>query len=139
MIEGENELKESTTPQHLRQFLFDHVTSYDELATLLLLQQKPDVASTIEETASALGLSTEACQLALENLAVRGLLVLGEEKFRFAPANNDLAATVEQLQCFYREDRFAIVQLMTTNAMDRVRAAAVDRFGLQQRVSAKSR
>jgi DNA-binding IclR family transcriptional regulator len=129
----ENELKEPPTLQLLRQFLFDRVTSYDEIEALLWLQKNPGHASTITEIASALGLSRAACLLALENLAAQGLLALGEEKFRYAPANEELAAAAEQLRRFNSEDRFAIVQLMTTNAMDRVRAAAVSRFALPRR------
>jgi hypothetical protein len=49
--------------------------------------------------------------------------------FSYAPANKQLAYAAEQLQRAYAHDRFAIVQLMTTNAMDRVKAAALDRLG----------
>jgi hypothetical protein len=132
-------LKEPTALRDLGQFLFDHVASYEELEALLLLQQGPDVAWSIEETAGVLGLSTDACRSTLESLAAHGLLVVGGATFRYAPANGDLAAASVQLQRAYTSDRFAIVQLMTTNALQRVRAAALGRFGaLQQRDDPKS-
>jgi hypothetical protein len=136
-------MKDRTTFQDLREFLFDNVATYDELEVLLLLQRQPELDWTISTAAQALGLLADPCQVALENLAAHGLLVLGGNPitFRYAPASRELGETAEQLQHAYRTDRFAIVQLMTTNAMDRVRAAALDRLGgaLQLRDAKKPR
>ena len=136
-------MKDRTAFQDLRQFLLDNVATYDELEVLLLLQRQPELDWAVNAAAQALGLPTEACQVALENLAAHGLLVLGRNPvtFRYAPASKELAEAAEKLQRAYRKDRFAIVQLMTTNAMDRVRAAALDRLGgaLQLRDSKKLR
>jgi hypothetical protein len=115
----------------LRQFLFDNVTTYDELDVLLLLQGQSELDWTIITVAQALDLPTDPCRVALENLAAHGLLVLvgNRATFRYAPVNRELNVAAEQLQRAYRNDRFAIVQLMTSNALDRVRAAALDRLG----------
>lgn len=138
-----SELKERTAFQDLRQFLFDNVATYDELETLLLLQRQPALDWEANAAAQALGLPVDQCQTALESLAARGLLGRGEGPgtFRYAPASKDLAQAAEQLQRAYLKDRFAIIQLMTTNAMDRVRAAALDRLGgaLRLRDSKKRR
>jgi hypothetical protein len=124
-------LKEQTTFQDLRQFLFHYVATYDELEVLLLLQGQAELAWTINTVAQELGSAAETCQVALENLAARGLLVLSGNSttFRYAPASKALNDAAEQLQRAYRTDRFAIVHLMTTNAMDRIRAAALERLG----------
>ena len=124
-------MKEQTAFQDLRQFLFDNVATYDELEVLLLLQGRSELDWTINTAAPALGLPAEACQVALANLAAHGLLALrgNPTTFRYAPASKELGDAAELLQRAYRKDRFAIVQLMTTNAMDRVRAAALDRLG----------
>lgn len=136
-------MNERTLFQDLRQFLLDNVTTYDELEALLLLQRQPSVDWTSVAAAHTLALPVDHCEVALENLAARGLVVLAGNPvaFRFAPASKELAEATEQLQHAYRNDRFAIVQLMTTNAMDRVRAAALDRLGgaLQLRGSRKLR
>lgn len=134
-------MKEQTAFQDLRQFLFDNVATYDDLDVLLLLQGQPEVDWTIQAAAPVLGLPAEACQVALENLAAHGLLVLGgnPSTFRYAPASKELGDAAELLQRAHRKDRFAIVQFMTTNALDRVRAAALARLGgaLQPRYSKK--
>lgn len=124
-------MKDRTHFQRLRQFLFDNVASYDELETLLQLQRQPGLEWTPNAATRALGLPLEQCKTALENLAAHGLLVMGGNPvtFRYAPASKELAEATEQLQRAYDKDRFAIVQLMTTNAMARVRAAALERLG----------
>jgi DNA-binding IclR family transcriptional regulator len=137
-----NELKEQTAFQELRRFLFDNVATYDDLEVLLLLQRRPELDWTVNAAAELLGLSTDACQQALETLAAKGLAAIGGSfTFRYAPASKELAASAQQLQRAYVDDRFAIIQLMTTNAMDRVRAAALGRLGeaLQLRDTKKLR
>jgi len=136
-------LKTPTDFQDLGQFLFENVATYDELEVLLLLHREPERDWTIDATAPALGLQAEACQAALQTLAAHGLLVLGRRPatFRYAPASQPLDEATERLQRAYTEDRFTIVQIMTTNAMNRVRAAALDRLGgaIQLRDGRKSR
>lgn len=124
-------MKDQTAFPDVRQFLFENVATYDELEVLLLLQRRPEVDWTVTTVAQALGLLADACQVALENLAAHGLLCLGENPrtFRYAPASKELGEAAERLQRANGEDRFAIVQLMTTNAMERVRAAALDTLG----------
>lgn len=142
LIAHENALNERTSLQDLRQFLFDHVCTYDELEVLLLLQRRPELDWTVKTAAESRGLSTDACRQALEALAARGLLAIrGSGTFRYAPASKELAASTRELQRVYLDDRFAIIQLMTTNAMDRVRAAALGRLGdaLQLRDAKKPR
>lgn len=136
-------MKDRTAFQELRQFLFDNVATYDELETLLLLRRQPALGWEAGAAAQALGFPVDQCEAALENLATHGLLVRGGDPiaFRYAPASRELAEAAEQLQRAYLKDRFAIVQLMTTNAMARVRAAALDRLGgaLRLRDSKKPR
>jgi hypothetical protein len=127
---------------NLRQFLFDHVTTYDELEVLLLAQRKPAVYWSAATAAETVGLSTEACRVALERLAARGLLVGHSSRaaFRYAPNSQTLATGAKQLQLEYGKDRFAIVQMMTANSMVRVRGAARNLSeALQQREHRKAR
>lgn len=131
-----NESKEGTL-QTLRRFLFENVTTYDELEALLLIQRQPNTHWAASAASQALGLPEDRCEAALENLAAHPLLVLigNPLAFRYAPASKELAEAAEALQKTYRVDRFAIVQLMTDNAMDRVKTAALERLAgvIQQR------
>lgn len=142
MSREERTLTESSALGNLRRFLFDHVTTYDELEVLLLTQREPAVFWSAVTAAESVGLSTEACRLALEHLAARGLLVghTTRAAFRYAPNSHTLATGAEQLQLEYGKDRFAIVQIMTTNSMVRVRGAARNLSeALQQREQKKAR
>jgi hypothetical protein len=124
-------LKERILLQELRQFLLENVSSYDELEALLLLQSQPHVAWLPATAAQSLGLRRDQCEAALENLAAHGLAVVmgNPATFRYSPTSKPMANAAAQLQMVYRKDRLAIVQLMTTNAMDRVRASALDKLG----------
>lgn len=123
-------MKDSATSD-LQRFLLENVANYDELEALLLLQRQPALDWDASAAAEAVGLPLEQCEAALESLAGRGLVAVGgpPPTFRYAPASRGLAEAAEQLRQTYAADRFAIVQLMTTNAMDRVRAAVRDRIG----------
>jgi DNA-binding IclR family transcriptional regulator len=136
-------LDERSPFEGLRRFLLDHVATYDELEVLLLVQRHPEVDWTAAAAAERVGLPTEASRAALESLVEHDLLVRhgNPTMYRYAPASNALAVSAEQVQLAHRRDRFAIVQVMTTNAMDRVRGAAIRRLGeaLQLRDSKKNR
>jgi hypothetical protein len=127
----ERALKDRTAFEDLRDFLFDHVATYDELETLLLLQRQPALDWEVNATAQTLRFEVDRCEVALENLTTNGLLARSGSPvtFRYAPASKALAEAAERLQRAYLKDPLAIVQLMTTNAMDRVKAAALARLG----------
>lgn len=134
-------MNESSAFDGLRQFLFDHVASYDELEVLLLLQRQTERHWSAAAAAEQLGLPIATCLTALENLAAQGLLVHhgNPASFRFAPGSKDLALGTEQVQRAYRSSKIAIIRIMTTNAMARVRARALRRLeeALQVRDSKK--
>jgi hypothetical protein len=137
MSHRKHESNAASAVEDLRRFLFDHVTTYDELALLLLAQRESEVYWSATSAAESLGLSTEASRVALESLTARGLLVgnSSQTAFRYAPNSKTLATKADHLRRAYGDDRFAIVQMMTANAMLRVRGAAARNFGeaLQQR------
>jgi hypothetical protein len=124
----------SELPAGLSLFLRDHVTSYEELETLLLLARMPEAAWTSSQIAEKLNVaSVETVEAALDALRAGGQLVRGEPEarpklFRFAPANDNLRGLVADLQRAYQDSRFEIVQTMTANAMQRVRSSAARRL-----------
>ena len=122
----------STEPSldHLQQFLFDRVTTYEELEILLLLQRKAGQAFSVAGVAKELGASTEDCRAALQNLERQGLLTSAEEppRFRYAPSDSVLAQRVEELAAAYQDQRILVIQMMSRNAVARVRTAAIHTF-----------
>jgi DNA-binding transcriptional regulator PaaX len=122
----------STEPslEHLRQFLFERVATYEELEILLLLRRKEGQAFSVAGVAKELGASNEDCRAALQNLERQGLLASAEEppRFRYAPSDSVLAQRVEELAAAYQDQRILVVQMMSGNAVARVRTAAIRTF-----------
>jgi hypothetical protein len=115
--------------EYLQAFLHDSISSYEELETLLLLVRERDRGWTDEEVADALKVPVDGISLAFEGLAaVDGLLQVetqaAHRRFQYAPQSTMLRQVVEELVTAYSEQRLAIVQLMSANALARVRSSA---------------
>lgn len=120
----------SDPSEALQAFLRDSISSYEELEALLLLVRESGRSWTAGEIARALEVEVEGIVSALNQLAaVEGLLNVddqsGQRRFQFAPKSELLPPIVEELATAYAEQRLAIVRLMSTNALDRVRSAAI--------------
>jgi hypothetical protein len=123
-------LSDEPCVEHLRQFLFERVPTYEELEILLLLLRKEGQALSVAGVAKELGASGEDCQAALQNLERQGLLARAEDppRFRYAPSDPVLAQRVEELAAVYRDQRILVIQMMSGNAVARVRTAAIRTF-----------
>jgi hypothetical protein len=124
-------LTEDPALDELRRFLRDYVSSYEELEVLLLLHSQPEHIWRVAEILAELKVSGESILPALRQLEARGLLssVPGEvDRFAFAPEKESLRHQVEQLATAYQSKRLAVVQIMSTNAVDRIRTAAIHTF-----------
>jgi len=124
--------------EELRLFLRDNVSSFEELETLLFLARAPRRAWPVADVAAALSLSDDAIRTAVAGLP-SSLLV--REEGASAPvcryaAGPDLQPVVERLLRAYDERRVVILQIMSANAMERVRSAAArhlaDAFRLER-------
>jgi hypothetical protein len=119
--------------EFLQAFLHDSISSYEELETLLLLVRESERSWTDEELAEALKVPVDDMTTALDQLAaVEGLLEVDSQarqrRFQYAPKSKLLRQVVEELAIAYVDQRLAIVQLMSANALDRVRGAAARRL-----------
>jgi hypothetical protein len=124
-------LPEDPSPT-LREFLREFVSSYEELEVLLLLARgaRPWSAA---ELAEALSARDDVIAAAAESLVQTGRLVEsttvgGQRRFAFAPHSAELRERVAELDRAYVERRLAIVQIMSANAVERMRGAAIRRF-----------
>jgi hypothetical protein len=94
----------STQPSdQLRAFLREYVSSYEELEALLLLVRHAERAFSDSE---------------------RG----GAAYYQFAPKTVQLAELSRELLQLHTEQRLTLVQMMSANALERVRAAAMRRL-----------
>ncbi len=119
--------------EFLQAFLHDSVSSYEELEALLLLARECDRSWTDQQLADALKVPVAGITSALDGLAaVDGLLQVDTQaaprQFHYAPKSKMLRQVVEELATAYSEQRLAVVRLMSSNALDRVRSSAMRRL-----------
>lgn len=120
----------------IRAFMLAYVDSYEQLEILLLLHREAREAWPAPGVADALRIPLPSAAASLDELAARGLLRRegGSEGYRFAPADPSTADVVARLAVAYDERRVAVIDLMSANAMDRIRKSALRTFAEAFRV-----
>jgi DNA-binding transcriptional ArsR family regulator len=118
--------------ERLRYFLRDHVSGYEELQALLLLAREAGQDWTESEVAESLNVPVELVSSALESLLSTGMVEVVRRgnltAFRYAPKTDILRGAVVELQRAYSEQRLTVMQMMSANALERVRTATLRRF-----------
>lgn len=121
----------SDLPDDVRALLHEHIESYEQLETLLLLRRERYEQWTGEALAARLRVHPELIESALVHLKASGLVdATGAAPTRFAyrTASSVLDATVGRLQSEYSERPILIIQLMSANAIERLRTATLHTF-----------
>lgn len=119
--------------EQLREFLRDHVSSFEQLQALLLLAKDARRAWSPEEVAASTGVPLEQMENALDELAQSGHLLAASSQGRtrlysYAPVGSSTPELVSQLARAYEEQLLAIVRMMSDNALERVRSTAARRL-----------
>lgn len=130
IAKGVGPLPESL-PTAVRAFLRDHIESYEQLEILLLLRRRPGEALTARALMDRMELPRDTVEESLDGLARAGCVTAGArsgEPVRYAPRDATLAATIDGLAAAYEDSRLAIIKLMSANAIERVRSAAIHTF-----------
>lgn len=116
-------------PDEVRDLLSERIETFEHLEVALLFGRDPNVARKADAIATDLHLPTAVVDDTLDRFASSGLLAKSE-----GPAGRDYscrpeaAATLAALAEAHERDRAAIMQLMTTNALNRVRTSALRAF-----------
>jgi hypothetical protein len=118
--------------ERLRLFLRDHVPGYEELQALLVVAREAGQDWTESEVAESLNVPVEPISSALDSLVSTGMVEVVRRgnltAYRYAPTTDILREEVAGLQRAYSEQPLIVMQMMSTNAMERVRTAALRRF-----------
>lgn len=126
-VSGTDEL-----PEDVRALLQEHIESYEQLELLLLLRRERYEEWTIAGLAARLHVREELIRAALERLKAAGLVATAgatpTPRFAYRPASSGLDAAAGRLDREYAERPIRIIQLMSANAIDRVRTAALHTF-----------
>ena len=119
-------------PEDVRALLHEHIESYEQLEVLLLLRRERYEEWTVEGLATRLHVREELVGSALEGLRADGLVTATAAapaaRFAYRPASSGLDAAAGRLDREYAERPIRIIQLMSANAIDRVRTAALHTF-----------
>ena len=118
-------------PPDVRALLHEHIESYEQLEALLLLRRERFEQWTSEGLAARLRIRSELVQTALTGLQSAGLVGItnaGPARFAYRPASAGLDAAVGRLEREYAERPILIIQLMSANAIERLRTAALHTF-----------
>lgn len=118
----------SDESDELQIFLCNHVSSFEELAALLLFMRIRPSVRTASEVAEQLEQSDELARAALEALSRCGLLERVSEAgpdpvYRYA-ARAELRPLLDRLRRACDEQRLRVVQMLSENALGRARSAA---------------
>lgn len=123
---------EDPTLLELGQFLFDYVETYEELQVLACLGVGRELWWEPEDVTRDCGVEESATLSALERLAASGLLLKqgGESsvKYRLHDDFQGRSYLFDRLALEYRQNRLQLIEMMTHNAIGRVRASALRTF-----------
>lgn len=121
----------SDLPDDVRALLCEHVESYEQLETLLLLRRERYEEWTVESLAARLHVRVELVETALAHLETSGLVVstgAAPARFAYRPTSSGLDAAAGRLEREYAERPILIIQLMSANSIERLRTAALHTF-----------
>ena len=119
-------------PEDVRGLLNEHIESYEQLEVLLLLRRERYEEWTVAGLAARLHVREELIGSALEGLEAGGLVAATSAApaphFAYRPTSSGLDAAAGRLDREYAERPLRIIQLMSANAIERVRTAALHTF-----------
>lgn len=128
----------------LRVFLGEHVSSFEKLEVLLFFVREPGGAWSMSDVAAAVHFTEEVTDHALVHLCDTGGLLepvpgSGEARAYRLSQSKDTQRLLERLRRAYDEDRVSVIQIMTSNAIERARSVAAQRLANAFRLDRRSK
>lgn len=121
-------------PEHIEQFLRQHIAAVDQIDLLVLLFNSPETEWTAAAAGQVVHCPTEKADTHLRQLEQQGFLTASaapERRYRYRPrdaAGHQAAAAMVE---FYRERPVSVIRRIYDQTQDPVRAFA-DAFRLKQ-------
>jgi hypothetical protein len=132
MIATATTMSAPVVPEDLQELLRQHLESIDQLEVLALLREQAPRVWNAEEVARRLSLPAPAARAALQQLSGSGLLAvsaLDAAEFSYRPLSGELRERTERLLQLYATERAAVMRVLSSNAIARLRAGALSAFG----------
>jgi hypothetical protein len=121
-------------PADVKTFITQRLNSVAQLEILLLVRSGTERTWSAADVADTLKISADMARQQLLLLEHAGLLSVAAdapEDFRYAPKTPELAALMDALAAAYEERRVAVITLIYSKPVDKVRTFA-DAFRLRQ-------
>lgn len=119
-------------PEDVRALLHEHIESYEQLEVLLLLRRERHEEWTNTGLAARLHVREGLIGSALEGLERAGLVAVtgpaAAPHFAYRPVSSGLDTAADRLDREYAQRPLRIIQLMSANAIERLRTAALHTF-----------
>ena len=113
----------SGIPDGVRAFLLQCIDSVEQLEVLLHLHRTPQEFWTSESVAQALYSNPASIAQRLAGLHSNGLLIqTSGSAYRYQPKTAELDVTVSQLAETYRQRRVAVITVIASKPLEKVRA-----------------
>lgn len=123
-------MAEEIIPPELRRFILATLPSVPHLEALLLLRDRPAGLSP-DELAARLYVAPGSAARLVSDLAQAGLVAVGDAVARYAPARDDVRATVDALAAVYARNVVAVSRLIHSTT-DRKAFQFADAFRLRK-------
>ena len=120
----------ATIPGDVRRFLLATIPTVPHLEALLLLRGRQE-EWTLPHLASRLYVDATSASALLQELAGADLVVAGDTGYRYAPADAEVAATVDTLAALYARQTVAVAELIHSSS-DRKAQRFADAFRLRK-------
>jgi hypothetical protein len=120
-------------PDHIQQFLFQHIESLAQLEVLLLLRSQSDRDWSAEEVSKALYTSADTSAVQLDDLVKRGFLAkdsAAPPRYKYAPEGSQ-DALVKDVAAIYQERRVSVITLIYSKPVNKVQTFA-DAFRIRK-------
>lgn len=125
-------MQESELPPDVDEFLRDHIESYEQLELLLIMRSDTGPSWTEETLGARLRITSAPVRAALDRLESAGFaearVQAGEKHYAYLCQSDNVEATISRLAAAYREYPIPIIKVMSANAIERLRTAALRTF-----------
>jgi hypothetical protein len=115
-----------------RDFLYNRVHTFEQLAALLFLFRQSSRPCTAKEVAQALAIAPDSAELALSELACCGVVARAVTEYpgetKYHGPGEPFSAIVGELARIDRESKIELINIMNMNALTRIRTGALKAF-----------
>lgn len=124
--------QQSELPPDVQSLLRDHIESYEQLELLLLIRADHGTSWTEEALCARLQMPSSLVQTALHGLESARFLEArtqdGKKRYSYLCQTDSVEMTIGRLTAAYREYPIPVIKLMSANAIERLRTAALRTF-----------